>query len=134
MVDAKLHNILMLLSSVIIFNNRTKVNIDDFNVFQSLTKNTFTTTTYEGRQLTKEDGICPRSLYHLYRNRSLATSSDMLKYFSSYDFTYLEDAMTPGYQGKDTDLVQCSFLTTSCVSEKYIRHISEIFSTVMTNV
>lgn len=42
--------------------------------------------------------------------------------------------MAPNYKGKDSDLIQCSFLTTSCVNEKYIRHIAEIFQSVLVSV
>jgi hypothetical protein len=42
--------------------------------------------------------------------------------------------MTPGYQYKDSDLTQCSFLTTSCVNEKFIRHIAIIFKSIMGSI
>lgn len=58
----------------------------------------------------------------------------MTHYFPNYDFTFLEDAMVANYKGKDYDLVECSFLTTNCISEKYVRHLGEIFSMVLNNI
>jgi hypothetical protein len=133
-VDAKLTSLLMLLCSTVLFNNRTKTESNDFKAFQSLVHNTYSNATINGKKLQKEDGVMPNSLYHLYRTRSLATSSEMTHYFPNYDFTFLEDAMVANYKGKDYDLVECSFLTTNCISEKYVRHLGEIFSMVLNNI
>lgn len=109
--------------------------MDDAAAFQSLVQNSFSSSVYCQRSLTKEDQVLARSLYQLIRVPStVAANHNLLKFFSEYNFTFLEDAMASNYKGKDTDLIQCSFLTTSCVSEKYIRHIAEVFSAVMQSV
>lgn len=78
--------------------------------------------------------MTPHSLYHLYRTRTLATSTDMTHFFPNHEFTFLEDALVPNYKGKDRDLVECSFLATNCVNEKFVRHLGEIFVTVLNTI
>jgi len=133
-IDAKLTALLMLLCSTVLFNNRTKTGLNDFKAFEILVQNTFDRTIINGKKIHMDDAVTPRALYHLYRTRSLASSSEMSSYFPNYDFTFLEDAMVANYKGRDRDLVQCSFLTTNCVSEKYIRHLGDIFTTVLNSI
>lgn len=58
----------------------------------------------------------------------------MSHFFPAYDFTFLEDAMVANYKGSDNDLVECSFLATNCINEKYVRHLGDIFTSVLSNI
>ena len=133
--ELKYAQVLLLLSNLVLFNNRTVTHGDDMGTFLRIVKETTRRVKINGDPWTVENSPLAQSIIHIPRGTTTTNESkELLKYFSDYTCTPLQDAVPPESKFGGSNLTQFSFLTTTCISEGFIRRVSTIFKTMMDSI